>query len=135
MMLKDRLGFSLLEVSVVIFVMGITITALLQMFEFGHLRYNAISSGLKTRSTMAEIRVWLRDKVANSQIEAINLNNLHKQINFPGQFRCGDLKISNYDADTYFIQLQVFEDRNSNGKAEKSESSEQKLFCFRRRNA
>ena len=129
-----RKGFSLLEVSIVIFVMGITITALLQMFELGHLRYNAISSGLKTRSAMTEARVWLREKVANSQIEDINIENLQKTLRLPRNFRCSQLELNNYDSDTYFVQLQIFEDRNNNGKLETTENSDRKLFCFRRRN-
>ena len=133
--MRTKSGFSLLEVSVVIFVMGITITALLQMFELGHIRYNAISSGLKARSLMAEIRVWLRERVLQARTEELTLKNIEKEINFTGNFRCSDLKVSNYDENTFFVQLKIFEDRNKNGKAEISETSEQKLFCFRRRNS
>lgn len=131
--MKKNRGFSLLEVSIVIFIMGIAITALLQMFELGHFRYNAISSGLKSRSAFAEIRIWLRDMVASARFDEISLENLHKQISLSSGFRCTDLKISNYDQDTFFIQLRLFEDRNNNGKPDKSENSEHKLFCFRRR--
>ncbi|MEW6711650.1 MAG: prepilin-type N-terminal cleavage/methylation domain-containing protein [Candidatus Riflebacteria bacterium] len=132
--MKNTAGFSLLEISIVIFVMGITITALLQMFELGHLRYNAISAGQKLRSGLAEIRVWLRNRVAMAEIEQITVENLQKNVSLADGFRCTDLKISNYDSATYFIQLQLFEDRNRNGNPDPSETGEKKLFCFRRRN-
>lgn len=134
-MIKKKNGFSLLEVTVVIFIMGLTINALLQMFELGHLRYNAISTGWKSRSTLSELRVWLRDKVSRAQIQDINLENLNKEIKLSENFKLTDLKISKYASDTFFIHLNVFEDRNKNGKPDKTEANMQRLFCFRRRAA
>ena len=135
MIYTSKRGFSLLEVTVVIFIMGITITALLQMFELGHLRYNAISTGWESRSKLTELRVWLRDKVANSQIDEINEKNIEKAMDLSGNFKLTDLKVTNYDSDTYFIHLSLYEDRNRNSVPDKTENSVQRLFCFRRRSA
>ncbi len=130
----QRKGFSLLEVTVVIFVMGITITALLQMFDFGYLRYNSISSGWQSRSCMTDLRVWLREKVAQASLEQINIENMHKTISFPDKYKLSEVTVSNYDAETIFIKLNLYEDRNSNNLTDKTELSWQRLFCFRRRN-
>jgi prepilin-type N-terminal cleavage/methylation domain-containing protein len=127
-------GFSLLEVSVVIFIMGIAITALLQMLDYGHLRYNDISTGWKKRVALTEIRVWLRNKVTISKINDINFENINEQIKLPGNFTLASISVSGYDTDTYFIKLHIFDDRNGDKKVNKSEASVKKLFCFRRRN-
>ncbi|MDN5279125.1 MAG: hypothetical protein PWR01_3090 [Clostridiales bacterium] len=132
-MKRQRTGFSLLEVTVVIFVMGLTITALLQMFELGHLRYNSIAQGFESRTNLTELRIWLRDKVARAEIDQITLDNIEREMNFSGQFKLTDLKINNYDQETFFISLMLFEDRNLNNSVDKSENSVQRLYCFRRR--
>ncbi|GAB4273988.1 MAG: hypothetical protein Kow0029_14020 [Candidatus Rifleibacteriota bacterium] len=132
-MVRASNGFSLLEITVVIFVMGLTITALLQMFEFGHLRYSAIATGWKARANMAELRVWLREKIATSHLDEVNLKNLQKEIRLSEGFKLTDLKMFNYNQDTVFVDLVLFEDRNNNNKPDKTETSLKRLFCFRRR--
>ena len=128
-------GFSLLEVSVVIFVMGIAITALLQMFDYGHLRYNAISTGWKGRMALTELRIWLRNKVAVSEIDAITVENIKKLVKLPHNFTVASVNVSGYDTETYFIKLHIFDDRNGDGKVNESETSIKRLFCFRRRSS
>ncbi len=132
-MKNGRIGFSLLEISIVIFIMGITITALLQMLEFGHLRYNAISSGIAGRSAFAEARLWLRDKIVTADLDQIKIDSLQRGTRISSGFRFTGLKVKQYDDDTFLIQLGLFEDRNNNGNPDKNEFFEQKLFCFRRR--
>lgn len=132
-MKRGRIGFSLLEISIVIFIMGITITALLQMLEFGHLRYNTISSGIAGRSAFAEARLWLRDKIVTADLDQIKIDSLQRGTRISSGFRFTGLKVKQYDDDTFLIQLGLFEDRNNNGNPDKNEFFEQKLFCFRRR--
>jgi len=132
--LKIRAGFSLLEVSIVLFVMGLTITALLQMFDFSFMRYRAITNGWRERAMMAETRLWLRKQVINSSLEQITIANLANSVKAPTGFSFNKLKVTEHDDSTLFIRVDFFEDRNKNGRPDKGEEGN-RLFCFRRRSA
>lgn len=132
--MTGRRGFSLLEISLVIFIMGLTITALLQMFEWSHMRYREISLGWQQRAGMAEIRVWLRDKIGAAETAKLDAASLNSSVKLPSGYFVSQLKITRHDADTCFIKLDLCEDRNHNGKAEEQETTS-RLFCFRRRSA
>ncbi|MDD3145795.1 MAG: prepilin-type N-terminal cleavage/methylation domain-containing protein [Candidatus Riflebacteria bacterium] len=127
-----RRGFSLLEITLVIFIMGLTITALLQMFEWSHMRYREISRGWQQRAGMAEIRVWLRDKVIAAETGSLNATNLNQAVKLPAGYFVNDLKLTQHDPETWFIRLDLCEDRNRNGLADNTETTP-RLFCFRRR--
>lgn len=127
-------GFSLLEVSIVIFITGMTITALLQMFDWSHDRYREINLGWQERSSLAEIRVWLRDRILFDETANIDVKELKKAVKMPEGLLIQDVKLSQYGDYTYLVKLIFFEDRNRNGKADKSEQSD-RIFCFRRRSA
>lgn len=129
-----RRGFSLLEISLVIFIMGLTITALLQMFDWSHLRYREISRSFRQRVGMTEIRVWLREKIGEAEMSSVTAANLNKSLKLPEGYFVNDLKATQHDNDTWFIKLDLCEDRNHNGKAEEYETLS-RLFCFRRRSA
>lgn len=130
--MRSKTGFSLLEISLVIFIMGLTITALLQMLDWSHLRYREISRGWQQRAGLAEIRVWLREKVTNAELAALNVKAINEAIRLPAGFLISELKVTKHDDATYFIKLGYFEDRNRNGKPESNEMND-RLFCFRRR--
>ncbi|MGM0598750.1 MAG: type II secretion system protein [Candidatus Rifleibacteriota bacterium] len=132
---KKNRGFSLVEITVVIFIMGITIAGLLQLFDLGHLRYNSIRNGLKSRALLTEIKVFLRNKIACNEIQNISTPNILKAVNFPDLYKLNKLKIDKYASDTYFINISIYEDRNSNKKVDKTENSFKRLFCFRRRSS
>lgn len=132
--MRFRHGFSLLEISLVIFIMGLTITALLQMFDWSHMRYREISHGWQQRAGLADIRVWLREKVMSAEFAALNPETLSKTVRLPAGFFVNEVKVSNHDQETYFVKLGYFEDRNRNGKPESTEQMS-RLFCFRRRSA
>ncbi len=130
--MKLRQGFSLIEISMVIFIMGLTITALLQMFEWSHMRYRAISSGWQQRVGFAEIRVWLREQISAASPEKLDAAAINKAIKLPDHYFVNGLKVTRHDDETWFVQLELCEDRNHNGQAESSETLN-RLFCFRRR--
>lgn len=132
--MKIRAGFSLLEVSIVLFVMGLTITALLQMFDFSFMRYRAIANGWRERAMLAETRLWLRKQVMSSSVDQITVANLASSVKPPPGFLFNSLKVTEHDSSTLFIRVDFFEDRNRNGKPDKGEESN-RLFCFRRRSA
>ncbi len=129
-----RRGFSLLEITVVMLVMGMTITALLQMFEWSHLRYREISRAWQLRACLAESRIWLRNKIADAEFAAINTANLSDSLKLPEHCFVSDLKITGHDDFTWLIKLVICDDRNQNGRQDPDELHN-RLFCFRRRSA
>lgn len=132
--MTSKKGFSLLEISIVIFIMGMTITALLQMFDWSHIRYREIAKGWQERVFLAEVRLWLRERVMQSDLNAIDKKSLSNAIKVPENFKFSEIKLIQHDSATVFIRVSYFDDLNRNGKAENRESSS-RLFCFRRRSA
>ncbi|MBU1108788.1 MAG: type II secretion system GspH family protein [Candidatus Riflebacteria bacterium] len=129
-----RRGFSLIEITVVMLIMGLTITALLQMFDWSQVRYGEISRGWQKRAALAEIRLWLRDRIIHSEYEQINVTNLAKAVRLPSNFRIAKVKLRAHSDNTWFITLDYFDDRNRNKKPDARES-DTRLFCFRGRAA
>lgn len=130
--MTGKKGFSLLEMTIVILVMGMTITALLQMFDWSHIRYREIAKGWEERAFLAEIRLWLRDRVMHSQVETINIKAVSAAIKAPAHLKLSAVNLTEHDPDTFFVQVGYFDDKNRNGKADSLESAS-RLFCFRRR--
>lgn len=129
-----RRGFSLLEISLVIFIMGLTITALLHMLEWSNMRYREVSRNWQQRAGMAEIRVWLREKIGAAEAATLDAKSLNNSVKLPAGYFVNNLKVTQHDTETWFIKLDLCEDRNHNGKAEENETTS-RLFCFRRRSA
>ncbi len=132
--MKRKTGFSLLEISIVLFVMGLTITALLQMFDFSFMRYRAIANGWRQRAMLAEARIWLRKQVMKENIEQITHANLADSVKAPQGFHFKGIKVTEFESSALFIKIDFFEDLNKNGEPDKGEESS-RLFCFRRRSA
>ncbi|PKL50446.1 MAG: hypothetical protein CVV42_02830 [Candidatus Riflebacteria bacterium HGW-Riflebacteria-2] len=130
----NRQGFSLLEITVVMLIMGLTITALLQMFDWSQMRYTDISRGWQRRAGLTEIRLWLRERVMHSELDRINIENLVDAVRLPAGLRIAGIKLREHNNDTWFITLDFFDDRNRNKKPDPGES-ETRLFCFRGRSA
>ncbi len=128
-----RKGFSLIEITVVILITGLAMTSLLNLLQWGHIRYAIISDGWKNRSCMTDIRLWLRDRICTSDQTEISLKKLKEQIRFPENFKISNFKVTKYASSTYIISVQAFEDKNRNNKPENSEIIPAKVFCFRRR--
>jgi len=126
-------GFSLLEVTVVMFVMGLTITALLQLFQWGFIRYAIYTDGLKNREFLSDTRVWLRKKISSSVLSDLNQNELIKEIPLKDDVKISELKLRNYASDTVFVTLNIYNDKNGNGKQENNEKLPKRMFCFRGR--
>jgi prepilin-type N-terminal cleavage/methylation domain-containing protein len=129
-----RKGFSLLEITVVMLIMGLTITALLNMFDWSQMRYSEISRGWQRRAGLTEVRLWLRERVINSECDLINAENLANAVRLPQGMRIARVKLREHNASTWFITLDYFDDRNRNQKPDPGES-ETRLFCFRGRSA
>jgi prepilin-type N-terminal cleavage/methylation domain-containing protein len=129
-----RKGFSLLEITVVMLIMGLTITALLQMFDWSQMRYSEISRGWQRRAGLTEVRLWLRDKIIHSDFDNISAENLANAVRLPAGMHIAKLKMREHNDNTWFITLDYFDDRNRNQKADPGEAAT-RLFCFRGRSA
>lgn len=132
--MTGRHGFSLLEITIVMLIMGLTITALLQMFDWSQMRYRDISRGWQCRAGLTEIRLWLRNRVLHSECDQITVNNLIEAVRLPTGMHIAGLKLRPHNDGTWFITLDFFDDRNRNGNADPGEA-ETRLFCFRGRAA
>ena len=127
-------GFSLLEVTISIFIMGLTITALLNVLNWSNIKYNLSANSWKERTCLTEARIWLRNQIIKNEENNLSLKSLIQNIKCPAGFGYNDLKITKHDDNTYFIKISIFEDKNHNGKADSNETTT-RLFCFRRRTA
>ena len=129
-----RSGFSLLEITVVMLIMGLTITALLQMFDWSQMRYGEISRGWQRRAGLAEVRLWLRERIIHSEYEQISAGNLARAVKLPVNFYIAGVKLRAHSDNTWFITVDYFDDRNHN-KSPDSGETDTRLFCFRGRAA
>ena len=128
-------GFSLLEVTVSILIMGLTVTALLNILNWSNIKYSVSANSWKERTCLTEARVWLRNQILNKNESNITKKLLSQNVKCPNGFGYSDLVVTKHDNDTFFIKLGVFEDKNHNGTADSDETTTTRLFCFRRRAA
>ena len=129
-----RKGFSLIEIVISLFVMGLTITALLNLLNWSNKKYNASSSEWRERTCLTEARIWLRKQIfTNNNIE-LSLKALSDSVKCPSGFGYNELKVTKHDENTFFIKIGVYEDKNRNGTADSNEITS-RLYCFRRRSA
>ena len=127
-------GFTLLEIMVSLMVMGLTVTALLNVLEWSNQRYHSVSTDWKERSCFTEARYWIRNQIVLNNNNEITLNDLTKSVKCPDGFGYNELTVTKHDSETYFVKLGIYEDRNRNGVADQNEITG-RLFCFRRRQA
>ncbi len=125
-------GFSLLEVTVSIFIMGLTVTALLNLLNWSNIKYNVSANSWKERTCLTEARLWLRNQILAKDESNISLKQMSQSIKCPSGFGYNELKVTKHDNDTYFVKISIFEDKNRNGIADSDETTT-RLFCFRRR--
>lgn len=127
-------AFTLLEVTIVLFVMGLTISALLNIFEWSHARYTQAVFGMQEAVFLSDLHTWLREQVISDKINNINVQNLKKAVPLQQNIVLNGVKIKQYGPDTYFIAVEYFSDYNRNKKPDAPEINK-RLFCFRRRSA
>lgn len=130
--MKAKKGFSLLEVTVAMIAMGMTVVALLNILQWSNSNYKSISMGWKERAMFTDVRTWLRDQILDKNNADITLEKLNESVKCPDGYHYKELTVSKHDENTFFVKLGIFEDRNNNGKADSDEVSN-RLFCFRRR--
>lgn len=130
--MKAKKGFSLLEVTVAMITMGMTVVALHNILQWSNTNYKNASTGWKERALFTDVRTWLREQILDKNNSDLTLKSLKEGVKCPNGFEYNELTITKHDNDTFFIKLGIFEDRNNNGKADSDEITN-RLFCFRRR--
>lgn len=130
----DKKAFSLLEVTVSIFIMGLTVVALLNILTWSNIQYNISSTSWKERTCLTDARIWLRNQIVNNKEENLTLKSLIENVKCPLGFKYNELKYKKQGSSTYFVKISVYEDKNNNGKADSNETLS-RLFCFRKRSA
>lgn len=128
----DKKGFSLLEVTISMFIMGLTITALLNLLDWSNLKYKVYANSWKERNCLTEARIWIRNQILKNNNLDISIKSLKENVKCPYGFGFCGLDITQKDKETYFIKVSIYEDKNRNGIAERDETTA-RLFCFRRR--
>lgn len=130
--MKVKKGFSLLEVTLAILTMGLTVVALLNLLQWSNLNYKNVSTSWKVNELEGEIRVWLREQILTQNNSNPSLEQLKKHIKCPKGFKYSELTVRQHDSNTSLVKLGIYEDKNNNNKADSDEITT-RLFCFRRR--
>ena len=128
----DKKGFTLLEVTICIFIMGLTVTALLNLLKWSNAKYTAVASSWKERSCFTEARIWLRKQIIFKNKLDLSLKDLLENVSCPAGYNYNELSLRKHDNDTFFVKISIYEDRNGNGLADSNETTS-RLFCFRKR--
>lgn len=130
--MKANKGFSLLEVTIAILTMGLTVAALLNVLQWSNLNYKSVSTNWKERALFTEVRLWLRKQILIQNNQSPTLTQLEKEVKCPDGYFYKELTVTRDNSKAYFIKLGIYEDRNNNQKADSDEVTN-RLFCFMRR--
>lgn len=117
-----------------LFIMGLTVSALLNVFEFGHKRYLQIVFDMREAIFLSDLHLWLRERVLADTLGDISAQSLKQSVPMQKDIVLNGVKVKQYGSDTYFIAVEYFADYNKNKKPDAFETNK-KLFCFRRRSA
>ncbi len=125
--MKRRTGFSLLEVTIAVFILGLSVTGLLNLIRLGHLRYAALDAGWRERQVVATLHRQFRRAVASGGLASLTLPvNLTDQ----GLVRVATWTWAPYPPEAVFVQARLFEDRNRNGRPEATEMLPPQVWVF-----
>lgn len=130
--MKAKRGFSLLEITVAILIVGLTVTALVNFLDWSILKYRTLTSSWKERACLSDAKNWLRKQITIENQDNLSLKSLNESVSCPSGFAFNELTLIKQDNETFFIKLGIFEDRNRNNMADKDETTG-RLFCFLRR--
>ncbi len=134
---KKNLGFSLLELTIVMLISGLTLMALLQMLDLSFIHYKFIDEEFKENIIMSNARIWLRSKISENPLSPeglpkISTNDLTQALNLEENFFIHEFKLSLHKNHGFFVRLSLCHDKNNNQIAEENECFS-KLFYFRNR--
>jgi len=128
----DRYGFSLIEITIATLIMGLSVSGLLTLLNYGQLRYGAIDSGWRQRQELTRIHRFFRDAISRGE-NAGSIVVPHT-VGRSGGVRLATWSTSLFPPDALFVQARFFDDRNKNGREETSERMPPQVWVFRVRN-
>jgi prepilin-type N-terminal cleavage/methylation domain-containing protein len=134
---SNRQGFSLLELSLVLVISGLTLMALLQMLDLSYIHYRLIDEGVKESIIMGNARIWLRNQITEKPlspegIPPINDTELIEALNLKDEYVVNEFKLTQHKNQGFFVKLSLCHHKNKN-KAPDQEPSFSQLFYFRNR--
>ncbi|RCK80220.1 MAG: hypothetical protein OZSIB_3402 [Candidatus Ozemobacter sibiricus] len=120
-------GFSLLEVTIAMFILGLSVTGLLNLLRFGQLQYAAFDAGWRERQAIAALHRQFRRAAASGGLASLTLPlNLTEQ----GLVRVATWSWTPHPPQAVFVQARLFADRNRNGRPETSEWLPPQVWVF-----
>ncbi len=125
-----RGGFSLLEITVALLILGLSVTGLLNLLQFGQLRYGAIDAGWRQRQLLTALQRRFRAAATTGAIASLTLPDLTAAA---GRLRVATWSWSPCPPDAVFVQARLFDDRNRNGRADPVEALPAQIWVFRTR--
>jgi prepilin-type N-terminal cleavage/methylation domain-containing protein len=134
---KNKQGFSLLELSLVLIISGVTLMALLQMLDLSFIHYKFIDEGFKEAIIMSNARIWLRNQITEKPlspdgIPPINDKELIKALALKDNYVVKEFKLTQHKNKGFFVHLALCHHKNKNQEPGKDGSFSQ-LFYFRSR--
>lgn len=122
-------GFSLLEISIAMLVMGLSVSGLLTLMQYGQLRYGALDSGWRYRQEIDRLHRFFRSAVARG-------DPLETLVAPPRPEPTGGVRLASWTwaaqpPDSVFVQARLYEDRNRNGREEVAERISPQVWVFR----
>lgn len=124
-------GFTLVEALVAMIAMGLSITGILNLFQWGNMRYLSVNRSARYQGAVLSIRRHLRMAISRNELSALSREELEKAVELPERFRIAETSLKSYGKEGVFVSFTLFEDRNGNGVSEESELFQPTLVCFR----
>ncbi|MBF0498532.1 MAG: prepilin-type N-terminal cleavage/methylation domain-containing protein [Candidatus Riflebacteria bacterium] len=143
-------GFTLIEVSISLLIMGLAISGLLDLLHWGQLRYTTIERDSRTRMAVAEIRRSVRKAIITGHlplevrdgklVDTDSLSADHQSTQTrPGELaetlRIASIAVRPYDTQSVFVKLDLFDDLNHDGRIQSVERLPSTVWCFRLRDS
>ena len=132
--MNKKTGFSLIEITIATLAMGLTITALLDFFNWTLIRYREENSDRSIRSAVSTLKLKLRELPESTDPASLDTKSIAKLVALPENIFVNSVKIRTYSKDTWLVSIELYEDKNRNSIAESTEIQKE-LFCIRRRSA
>jgi len=130
-MKAKRIGFSLLEVMIAILVMGMSVTGLLNLLQWGQVRYRTLSESWNVRSTYAQLRRHVRNEIFQGNLTKLSQPLLAMHLSHQLNFHIADFSVQRYSQEAFFVRVRLFLDRNGNNREDEQEKLPPEFWCFR----
>jgi|GEM_PF-1662151 len=128
----DKSGFTLIEVVVSLLIMGISVSGLLNLFQWGQQRYSALTKSWRTRTAVGDFQRFLRQQICSGDIASLSIGLIEKEATFlKSNLRLTSFTVKPYTNGGVFVSAGLYEDFDKNGKVNRGEELPPVLWCFR----